>query len=126
MDRISAEEAIACEQARAAAFAGGDAEALRKLLADELVFVHASGRVDRKESYLAFVRSGAAKYQGVDNSDMSVHVFDHVAVVKGIVSAKVMHEGVLKNPRNHFISTWVKRDGAAQLVAWQHTPAKPV
>lgn len=126
MDRMSTEEALACEQARADAFAGGDAESLGKLLADELVFVHASGKVDSKQSYLEFVRSGAASYQGVDNSDMSVQIFDHVAVVNGIVSAKVMHEGVLKSPRNHFISTWVKRNGAAQLVAWQHTSAKPI
>jgi hypothetical protein len=46
----------ACERRRCEALVRGDTEALSELLSEALVHVHASGRVERKEAYLAAVR----------------------------------------------------------------------
>jgi hypothetical protein len=59
---MTAVEALALEEARRRALLSGDADALGRLLAPELRYVHSTGVCDTRESLLHKVRERAITY----------------------------------------------------------------
>jgi hypothetical protein len=53
---------LAVEEARTAALDRSDLAAIGKIMADDVTYVHASGKVDTKASYLAAIGSGQLHY----------------------------------------------------------------
>jgi Domain of unknown function (DUF4440) len=60
--RLDPESALAADQARRNAMAADDLEGLAALLADECLYVHSTGAVDTKQSYLAKLADGSIRY----------------------------------------------------------------
>jgi hypothetical protein len=58
----AAKQVLAAEQARTAALEHSDVATLERIMADEVTYIHASGKVDTKESYLDAIRSGQLRY----------------------------------------------------------------
>ena len=56
----------ALEDARIDAMCSQDAEALESLLSDSMVYVHSTGMVDTKESFLGHVRNGPIQYRSIE------------------------------------------------------------
>lgn len=76
---VAGEIAAAEERLRLAALAG-DVAALDALLADDLVFVDAAGRVLDKEADLDLHRSGALKLNRVAFSELAIRPLDAATV----------------------------------------------
>ncbi len=99
----------------------GDAAALEGLLADDLVYTHASGKVDSKASFLDDVKGGQLRYKVIRPEDPKLSVYGDTAVATGLAAFEVNNHGQELNMRLRYTDVWVKRGGKWQMVAWQST-----
>lgn len=75
------------ERKRFAAQVAKDADYLNKILADDLIYVHSSGKKDNKETYVASILNGGSVYSKIDIEEIGVRTYnkDQTAVVNGTV-----------------------------------------
>jgi uncharacterized protein (TIGR02246 family) len=118
-------EVLAAEQTRVAALDAQDVPTLEKIMADDVTYVHASGKVDTKTSYLAAIRSGQLHYYSWQPKGMQVRTLGKdAAVINGEYAVRVADTRVQPQPFdiNLFIlSVYARRDGRWQQIAWQST-----
>ena len=117
-------DVLAVEKARIAAVLARDVKTLERICADDLTYIHASGRVDTKASYIDAIRSDDLHYIAWEPKELHVRAFGDTAVVNGEYHVRVINRRMQPDPldMNVFILTvYVKRDGRWQQVAWQTT-----
>lgn len=75
------------ERKRFAAQVSKDGDYLNKIFADDLIYVHSSGKMDNKEAYVASVLNGSSVYNKIDIEAISVREYNkgQTAVVNGTV-----------------------------------------
>ena len=95
-------------RARYAAQIGNDFAAMARLFADDLVYVHSSGAVDGKESYIERQRSNALRYRAMRRSDVKVRVYGCVAIITGAGNFEVTVNGKESAVSLLFHSIWAK------------------
>jgi ketosteroid isomerase-like protein len=120
----TAKEVMATETARTLALTRSDVAALDRIMADDVTYVHASGKVDTKKSYLDAIRSGQLHYISWEPKDLHVRVLGDSAVINGEYAVRVADSRVQPTPFdiNIFILTvYARRDGHWQQIAWQST-----
>ena len=124
---VTAEEALASEDARYAAQTGDDFGAMRKLIGDDLVYIHSSAVVDNKTTYIDSMKSGAVKYRVMRRSDVTVRTYGCIAIISGLGNFDVTVKGQDLAVEIRFHSVWAKRDRGLEFVSWEatRTPAKP-
>jgi Domain of unknown function (DUF4440) len=123
---VTAEEALASEDARYAAQMGDDFGAMQKLIGDDLVYIHSSAVVDNKTSYIDSMKSGAVKYRVMRRSDVTVRTYRCIAIISGLGNFDVTVKGQDVAVEIRFHSIWAKRDNGLQFISWEatRTPAK--
>ena len=123
---VSADEALASEDARYAAQMGDDFGALQKLLGNDLVYIHSSAVVDTKASYIDSMKSGTVKYRVMRRSDVTVRTYGCVAIISGLGNFDVTVKGQDMAVEIRFHSIWAKRDNGLEFISWEatRTPAK--
>ncbi|BAI96209.1 hypothetical protein Sj15T_05310 [Sphingobium sp. TA15] len=82
----------ALENRRIAALVSADLAVLDSLLADDLVHVHGTGKIDDKEEYLRGV-AGKYKFHAIQRGDLNIRVFGDLAIVTGRLSQTVSLQG---------------------------------
>jgi uncharacterized protein (TIGR02246 family) len=116
------DEIRSVDQQWAEAAKSADAAQLNRLLSNDLVYLHATGVVDDKTSYIDKVKSKRQKYDGIVHSNVRVKVFGgHTAV---LTARMRMHGTNAAGPFDDQVlmtHVWVKANGAWQLVAHQTT-----
>lgn len=117
-------EVIAADDERIRATLAGDIEALRRLYAEDLVYVHASGVQDSQGSLLANVKDGPVRYRDLRREQALVRVFGVTAVMNGSFTADVVMNGADRSFPASFTSVWVRRDGRWTMAAWQATSVR--
>ena len=111
------------EDARRQALVANDVDALRTLLADDLVYVHSTGGRDTRDSYIAKLQGGALRYLEVAFTDLQVSPRPQAAVVTGRMSAVILKDGERKSVSSLFMTVWMPNaQGRWQLRAHQGTP----
>jgi ketosteroid isomerase-like protein len=107
------------------AYARRDREALNRILADDLFFTDAAGKVNNKAQYImAIIKSpDISLIESVGSDDLKIRLYGDAAVVTG-------RSGIRGRPRHpatrnlfRFTDLWVKRQGRWQVVASQVTRA---
>jgi hypothetical protein len=121
----AAKGVMAAEEARTTALDHSDVAALEKIMADDVTYIHASGKVDTKKSYLDAIRSGQLHYISWTPINLQVRlVGNDGAAISGEYAVRVTDSRVQPNPFdiNIFILTvYARRDGRWQQIAWQST-----
>jgi hypothetical protein len=128
----TAKEVMATEQARTSALEHSDVAALERIMADDVTYIHASGKVDTKKSYLDAIRSGQLHYLSWRPKNLQVRVLGDPgeagggsgAVINGKYAVRVTDSRVQPTPfdMNIFILTvYAWRNGRWQQIAWQST-----
>ncbi len=105
----------------AAAVVKRDFAALDKILGDDLVYAHSTGLVETKAQYLAKLREGSQKYNGIEHSSMTVRNLGAAFVVHSHVR---MHGATKGEPFDHklmMMHVWAKQGAGWRLVAHQTT-----
>jgi hypothetical protein len=98
--------------------------ALERIMADDVTYIHASGKTDNKKTYLDAIRSGQLHYISWQPKDLQVRVEGSVAVINGEYAVRVTDSRVQPKPFdiNIFILTvYEHRAGRWQQIAWQST-----
>jgi ketosteroid isomerase-like protein len=128
----AARQVLAAEKARTTALDHSDIAALQHIMADDVTYVHASGKVDTKASYLTAIRSGQLHYISWQPKDLHVRILGggDTAVLTGEYRVRVTDSRVQKAPFDVsliVLSVYERRHGTWQQVAWQstRTPAAP-
>lgn len=112
------------EQERVHALVRGDLKALDRILASDLIYIHSSGLVDTKASFIGSLKSGALKYESMDHDDISVRMFPNFALIIGRSAVKVRSGGEgaeLRSLQLRFTCSYARRGGRWQMVGWQST-----
>ncbi|HTZ90290.1 MAG TPA: nuclear transport factor 2 family protein [Alloacidobacterium sp.] len=121
----ASKEVLVAEEARTAALDHSDIAAIEKVMADDVTYIHASGKVDTKKSYLDAIRSGRLHYISWQPKDLHVRMLgDSGAVIDGEYAVRVTDSRMQPAPFdiNIFILTvYAKRNGRWQQIAWQST-----
>ena len=118
------QEVMRAEEARVSALVQGDLLALDRILGDDLRYVHASGMLDTKASFLGAIRSGKLHYIHWQAKDLHVRVLGDSAVLEGAHSVQVSDTRMQPDPFNVNIlvlAIYARRDGRWQQIAWQST-----
>jgi uncharacterized protein (TIGR02246 family) len=126
-DAAEIQEVLTAEQTRVAALDAQDVPALEKVMADDVTYTHASGKVDTKTSYLEAIRSGQLHYISWQPKNMQVRVLGKdAAVINGEYAVRVTDARVQPQPFDIdilILSVYARRDGRWQQIAWQSTRA---
>jgi len=117
------EEAVrALESRRAEALLTADTDALSRMVADEFVEISRLGQLRSKEDNLRDIASGDLKLTSVSYEDLTVRVYDDVAVLMGVANNAGTFRGFPFTGAIRYSRIFVRRDGRWLAVAMQHTP----
>jgi ketosteroid isomerase-like protein len=108
------------ENAWVRAATANDQKALNILLADDLVYTHATGIVETKQEYMKAVDS-FQKYKSIDLKNMRVKVYGNTAIVNARARMVGTTKGTPFDNEVLVIHVWVKQGGKWQLAAHQTT-----
>lgn len=94
-----------------------DRDALRGLLAPDLVYVHSTAVAETREQYLDGVARGLYEYESIGSRDTRVRVHGDTAFIDGICDMRVgAHGGPAALLHLLFVLAFVRRDGKWLLV----------
>ena len=110
------------EDERIAAMCAQDAATLERLLSDSMVYVHSSGLVDTKDSFLGHVHNGPIQYKTFERRDMEAHAAGEGTVLfRGEAAVTVEFDGNPLDLDFRYLAVWVKHGGGWRFEAWQST-----
>ena len=111
------------DRIRRDAMTKADVATLGELFADDMVWIHATARVDTKDGLLDAIGSGSTKYLSIDVSDETVRDFGDVVLIGGVAVMSAEIKGETRELRSRFTIAWARRGDAWQVVNWQSTRA---
>jgi len=106
-------------QALRAAMVGADEKALKELLADNVVYVHSSGKLDTKAEFLSIVGGKKTVYKTISIDDQKIEATATSAVVRHTFSGEAETDGKVNAFKVGVMQVWQKQDGAWRLYARQ-------
>lgn len=112
-------EIQAIEKQRFNAMASRDTALLRKLLADDLTYLHSNGLLENKEQHLANIGSGKLVYKTMEPSEMNVRQHGKSAIVNGVIHVTGNSGEKAFDLQLRYTDVYFKRKGNWQLAAWQ-------
>jgi ketosteroid isomerase-like protein len=98
-----------------------DGDALKMLLAPELIYVEYDGSLMTKAEYLATVQSPTVRPVRIVNESSTVRLYGQVAVVNGVCRESGVKNGKAYALRERFTDTWVRRGDNWVCVASEST-----
>lgn len=106
---------------RAKALIEQDMESLSGLSAQTLRYVHATGRIDDRNSYLDFVPS--VEYISIETDGRNIDLIGDVAIISGVMSMCIYKQGDDSPiyPTSFFIEVWRQYENKWKLNFFQST-----
>ena len=98
-----------------------DIATLNALLADDLVYIHSTARLDTKKSLIEAMESGKTVYTGVEPFDVKAQDLGDAVVLTGGARIRVTSNGNPVQFSVRFIDVYANKGGQWQMVAWQST-----
>jgi ketosteroid isomerase-like protein len=111
----------AADNERIRATLAGDMGSLKALYAEDLIYVHASGVKDTRDSLMTKVRDGPTRYRDLRREETNVRIYGDTGVLNGRFAADVIMDGVERTFRASFMSIWIRSGPAWVMVSWQAT-----
>ncbi len=102
-----------------------DIVGLKKVLAEELTYVHSTGMFETKEQFIESLRTNKILYKSIQARDVVVRVYGSTGMVTGIAAVKAWTKGKDVEMQVRYTEVYVKKDGIWQLVGWQSTLLMP-
>ena len=98
-----------------------DWAALDHALANDLVYVHSTARVESKAEHIANLRGGKPHYRGIAPRDRRARVVGSVGVVNGVSDMHVERDGKENRFTVRYLAVYAKAGSDWRMVAWQST-----
>src|SRR5262245_13921895 len=118
---MSEHDVIAADDRRFQAMVKQDWPALEASLADDLVYVHSSARVESKKEHVANLQAGKPNYRGASPRERKGRMKGEVAIVNGISDMHVENGGKENRFTIRYLAVYAKTGGRWQMTAWQST-----
>ena len=119
---MSAEhDVIAADDRRFQAMMKQDWAALDASLADDLVYVHSSARVESKGEHVGNLKAGKPYYRGASPRERKVRLRGDVAIVNGISDMHVENAGKENRFTIRYLAVYARIADRWQMTAWQST-----
>ena len=117
---------LALEKERGEALVAGDITRLSDMVSDDLVHVHASGRVEDKAAYLEGLRS-RFRFLSVRRPRLDLRVFGDTAIMTGPLEQllTIVATGQELAMNAYATQVWVRRDQGWQVASFQATNMPP-
>jgi ketosteroid isomerase-like protein len=98
-----------------------DFAAVERMLADDLVYAHATGIVDTKTTYLEKIKSGRQLYKSMDQKNVSARAYGDTAVTHSWMRVTGVNQAGPFDDKVMMLHVWIKKDGRWLLAAHQTT-----
>ena len=110
------------EQSRLDALVATDLETVDRLLSDSLVFVHPTGHVDTKASYIATLRK-RNPYVSIHIVEQTIMLAGDAAVVTGEMRTEALRDPPEKNVTRkiRMICVWAREGNDWRVIRYQST-----
>ena len=95
-------------------------DSLENSLSDQLVYIHSSGVIDNKTSYLNLLKSGNVLYKRMECFDTNVRIFENIGIITGTAHFDVVVNSSIDNINLKFHSVWIFL-GEPKFLSWQAT-----
>jgi ketosteroid isomerase-like protein len=118
---MSEHDVIAADDRRFQAMVKQDWAALDGSLADDLVYVHSTARVESKKEHLGNLRAGKPNYRGASPRERTVRMKGDVGIVNGVSDMHVENAGKEQRFTIRYLAVYAKTGGRWQMTAWQST-----
>lgn len=118
---IEESEILASEIKRYSALIDADIRALEDMFSDDLIYVHSTGSVDSKASFLNLISTGTIQYRKMDFTNSQVRIFGDVGILTGVGKFIVCVNGAQLNPCIRFHSIWMKKNNKLKFISWHAT-----
>ena len=115
------QDVIAADDRRFQAMVKQDWAVLTAGLADDLVYVHSTARVESKKEHVGNLQAGKPHYRGAAPRERTVRVRGDVALVNGVSDMHVENAGKEQRFTIRYLAVYAKSDGRWQMTAWQST-----
>jgi ketosteroid isomerase-like protein len=125
MDETAA-EVLATERAWTEAHLRGDVATIARLMAPDYTKIQPDGSVVRRAEALASFVPEERAWEVAEGDEYDVRVYGDTALVIGRWTARGINHGVRFDYRARFLSVYVRREGAWQMVAEQSTEIPPL
>lgn len=109
------------EGRRVRATVAADVPALAELLADDCRYVHSSGVIDTKESYLANLASGVLVYDWIEPHERVVLDLGTAVAVSHVMRAHMVVYGAPRDYAGQAVAVWRLDGERPQLALFQAT-----
>jgi ketosteroid isomerase-like protein len=111
---------LAAEDARFAAMVAADAEAMRGSFAEDLAYVHSTGRVVNRAQLIDEILDGKLLYRSIKPSERQVDVMGpDAAVVRGLARIEASADGKPAEFQARYLAIYSRDGGTWRLRAWQ-------
>lgn len=98
-----------------------DTDALQRLLSDDLIWTHSSGKTESKAEVIKALAEGAVAYEALEMTQDRVLRSGGSFVHQGVLHGSAVRDGETKILNARFLSVWQEVENQFQLVAWQST-----
>jgi hypothetical protein len=115
------QDIIEADRRRRTALLAADGATLERLLAPEFRYVHASGKVEYRDDYIAASSVTPSKFLGMEVEDTRLHVYGDAAVMGGRVVLKRTDGDEVISKEHQFTAVWVRSSGEWTLVSFQNS-----
>jgi ketosteroid isomerase-like protein len=95
--------------------------ALDASLADDLVYVHSTARVESKTEHVGNLRAGKPNYRGIAPRDRKARVVGGVGIVNGVSEMHVESAGKEQRFTVRYLAVYAKSGDGWRMTAWQST-----
>ena len=117
---------IALDERRRAAMIAEDFAALDRLLADDLVHVHAAGNADTKTQYLKMIADFCG-FEAIERGPMTVRFYGDTAVLTGLMThtVRIKPTGAVRTMAALGTQVWAPHGDSWRQVLYQATEIAP-
>lgn len=119
MDAVA--EVLETDRRRLRAMLAMDADALAPLLADDLIYIHASSAKDNKQSILNALLSGALLYRKIEPAEVEGRDMGGWVLLTGKAAITAFTGTRREGWAERFTAAYAQRAGRWQLCCWQAT-----
>ena len=114
-------EVLEADDRRFDAMRKQDWPALEARLADDLVYVHSTARVESKAEHIANLKGGKPHYRGIAPRERKARVNGNVGIVNGVSEMHVERDGKEQRFTVRYLPVYAKAGQAWRMIAWQST-----
>ncbi|KAB0565574.1 nuclear transport factor 2 family protein [Brucella pituitosa] len=120
---MNVETFLQADRLRHDAFIAGDTDVLNRLMADECLYIHTTGNIDRKDELINKIASRALIYHAIENSvDHAILYENNTAIIAGRLRMSLERTGIPAAVHIRYCCAWKHDTTGPQMISWQSTP----